>query len=350
MTNAPLDPSVRGGLAAYGGVDLGGTKIQAVITDAQFTILGEARRPTPLTGGPAAITQSIVAAVGDAGAQASVEAGTLLGIGIGTPGSVADGTVSGAHNLDGWEGTYDLAAVLHDTLGCPISVGNDVTVATNAEFELGAGRPFESLLGVFWGTGVGGGIILDSKPWIGRGAAGEIGHMVVAPDGDRCPCGRKGCMEAYAGRGSMEEYIRRQVKKGAKTNLYRIMEEQKRTRLTSSIWAKALKSGDKLAAHAVQRAVDAMGIAIASALNILDVESVVIGGGLGVRLGEPFAQKIADAMMPHLFSSSHPPRVHVAQLGDLGGALGGALLAHASTGSRHPERETDATASAGSVT
>ena len=74
-------------------------------------------------------------------------------------------------------------------------------MATEAEFELGAGKPYDSLLGVFWGTGVGGGLILDGKPWLGRGGAGEIGHMVIKRDGARCPCGRRGCMEAYAGRG-----------------------------------------------------------------------------------------------------------------------------------------------------
>ncbi len=124
----------------------------------------------------------------------------------------------------------------------------------------------------------------------------------------------------------MEEYVRARVKKGNKTKLYRLMEEQQRTRLTSSIWAKALKSGDLLALQAVKRATDAMGIALASALNILDVQCVIIGGGLGVRLGEPYACKIADAMMPHLFASARPPAVRVASLGDYGGALGAALL------------------------
>ena len=91
-------------------------------------------------------------------------------------------------------------------------VGNDVQVATDAEFQLGAGKPYRSLLGVFWGTGVGGGLILDGKPWHGRGGAGEIGHMVVKLDGRTCPCGRRGCMEAYAGRAAMEARARKDDK------------------------------------------------------------------------------------------------------------------------------------------
>ncbi len=323
---APLDIPVRAGPAVYGGVDLGGTKIQAVITDASYNIVGESRYPTPTAGGPRKIAEVIALALREAARQSAAELPTLAGVGIGSPGTIDDGTVSAAHNLTGWDGSFRLADVLRDELGATVSVDNDVTVATDAEFQLGAGKPFDSLLGVFWGTGVGGGIILNGKPWVGRGAAGEIGHMVVDPDGERCPCGRRGCMEAYAGRGSMEEYVRSRVKKGNKTKLYKLMEEQQRTRLTSSIWAKALKSGDVLAMQAVKRATDAMGIGIASALNILDVQCVVIGGGLGVRLGEPYARKITDAMMPHLFASARPPEIRVASLGDYAGALGAALL------------------------
>ena len=93
-------------------------------------------------------------------------------------------------------------------------VGNDVQVATDAEFKLGAGKPYKSLLGVFWGTGVGGGLVLNGRDWIGRGGAGEIGHVVVKVGGARCPCGRRGCMEAYAGRAAMEARARRRVEEG----------------------------------------------------------------------------------------------------------------------------------------
>ena len=94
---------------------------------------------------------------------------------------------------------------------------------------------------MFWGTGVGGGLILDGKPWLGRGGAGEIGHMVVQRNGAHCPCGRRGCMEAYAGRGGDGgPRARREADKGAKTDLFKIMKDRGRTRLTSSVWAHAL--------------------------------------------------------------------------------------------------------------
>jgi len=206
-------------------------------------------------------------------------------------------------------------------------------VATDAEFELGAGKPYESLLGVFWGTGVGGGLILAGQPWLGRGGAAEIGHMVVKQDGAQCPCGRRGCMEAYAGRAALEARARKRADKGEKTRLFKLMEERGRERLTSGVWQRALDHGDQLARELLDEAVRALGVGIASAQNLLDVEAVVIGGGMGVRFGQQFADRIAEAMMPHVFNDAHPPAVHVAALGDLGGAIGASLLVR--NGSRH---------------
>jgi glucokinase len=150
--------------------------------------------------------------------------------------------------------------------------------------------------------------------------------MVVEMDGARCTCGRRGCMEAYAGRLAMEEHAGRLVEKGRKTDLFKLMKERERTRVTSGVWARALDHGDKLAQQIIDRAVQALGAGIASAVNLLDVEGVIIGGGLGVRLGHPYAKRIAEAMLPHLFADSRPPHVHVAALGDLGGAVGASLL------------------------
>ena len=173
---------------------------------------------------------------------------------------------------------------------------------------------------------MGGGIILDGKPWLGLGAAGEIGHIVVKQGGARCPCGRRGCMEAYAGRAAMEIRARKLKKKGHHTKLFKIMEKRGRTRLQSGIWSRALEAKDGMAIALIDRAVEALGTGVASAVNVLDVETVVIGGGLGTRLGEPYVRRIEAAMMPHLFVSDRPPAVLPAALGDLGGAVGATLL------------------------
>ncbi|HEY1450363.1 MAG TPA: ROK family protein [Solirubrobacteraceae bacterium] len=313
-------------MASYGGIDLGGTKIQTAIVDEDRRVLGSARRPTPTSGGPADVAVEMAAALRDAATDAQVDPATLAGIGVGSPGTIEGGTVRSARNLPDWEGSFPLGPTLEQALDCPVGLGNDVQVATDAEFKLGAGRPYSSLLGVFWGTGVGGGLVLDGKPWTGRGAAGEIGHIVVELDGAQCTCGRRGCMEAYAGRSAMEAYAAKQVEKGKQTDLFKLMKERKRTRLTSGIWSRALEHKDKLAEQMIERALRALGAGVASACNVLDVECVIIGGGLGVRLGEPYAKRISTEMLPHLFADFNPPDVHVAALGDLGGAIGATLL------------------------
>jgi glucokinase len=322
--------------APRGGIDLGGTKIQTVVVDAGNKVLGEAKRPTPTSGGPEDVAREMAAAMREAAAQASLGTRDLSGLGVGSPGDADEktGVVSDARNLPGWAGSsFPLGEHLSDQLGIPVSIGNDVQVAVQGEFELGAGKPYKTILGVWWGTGVGGGLILDGKPWLGRGAAGEIGHVVVKKGGARCTCGRKGCMEAYAGRMAMEIKARKEVKRGAKTDLFRIMEERGRDRLTSGVWERALRHGDDLATQLIDRAVKALGVGIASCVNVLDPEAVIIGGGLGVRFGDKYVSRIATRMHPHLFVDDRPPHMHLASLGDLGGAIGAALLA---TNSRVP--------------
>ncbi len=315
-------------MTARGGVDLGGTKIQAVVVDDAHKVLGEARGPTPREGGPEDVAAAIAEVVREAAKAAGLEPAELTGIGVGSPGLADEetGVIREARNLPGWEGEFALGAALTEALGPPVKVGNDVQVATDAEFSLGAAKEYDSLLGVFWGTGVGGGLVLDGKPWLGRGSAAEIGHVVVKIDGAKCPCGRRGCMEAYAGRKAMEEKAREEHEKGTKTDLFKLMKKHEHDRLTSGIWERALEHGDKLAEQLMERAIVALGAGVASAVNLIDPEAVIIGGGMGVRFGEPGVERIRAAMMPHLFNDSDPPAIRVASLGDLGGAVGASLL------------------------
>ena len=315
-------------MALRGGIDLGGTKIQAIVADDDHQVVGEARRPTPTQGGPDDVIAALADALREAAAAADVKTADLAGVGLGSPGDVdqAAGTIAQAGNLPNWQAAVPVAKLLGEALSTAVAIGNDVSVATKAEFELGAGKAYQSVLGVFWGTGVGGGLILDGQEWNGRGAAGEIGHMVVRKNGVLCPCGRHGCMEAYAGRKAMEQEARKRHEDGEHTHLFRFMEEKGRDRLTSSIWSRALEHHDKLAGELIDRAYGALGAGVASAVNLLDVEAVILGGGLGVRFGDGAAQRLATEMLPHLFNDDRPPVVAVASLGDYGGALGAAML------------------------
>ncbi len=309
-----------------GGLDLGGTKIQAVVTDGEATVLGRARRDTPRGVAQDAVVFELAETLRDALDDAGVEPMGIAGVGVGAPGSIdaATGTVFQAANIDGWDDPYPLGPALAAELGRTVTVGNDVNVAVEAERRFGAGRGVDSFLGVFWGTGVGGGIVMDGRPLTGRGSAGEIGHVCSKPGGRRCNCGLEGCVEAYAGRGALEERAR-ELAKNRPTILFDLMEKRGRGRLTSGVWLRALQAGDEVAETLILRAVQALGVGIGSAVTLLDVEAVVIGGGLGERLGADWLARIQAAANEHTFFRE-PPVYRLAELGDLGGAIGASLL------------------------
>lgn len=311
--------------ALRGGVDLGGTKIQVVVTGRGGKVLGAARLNTP-RGGPEVVAREIAVAVGEAATTAGVRVRELAGVGIGAPGSIdaAAGIVQTANNVDGWEEPYPLGPELSKRLGVPVAIGNDVTVATDAERRFGAGRGVRSMLGVFWGTGIGAGIVLDGRVVRGRGSAGELGHMCFKPGGRRCTCGLRGCVEAYAGRAALEQRARREART-RKTALFEIQQKRGRETLTSGVWLRAVEAGDALALELLGDAVQALGVAVGSAVSLLDVERVVVGGGLTERLGAPWIARVEKVARRHTFFKP-PPAYVPAELGDAGGAIGASLL------------------------
>ena len=311
------------------GVDLGGTKIQTVVLSGE-EVVGSSRVLTPQTGKPSDVIDAIVGTIRASLEAAAVTEADLAGIGIGTPGEIDPdaGAVLLAANVPGFTDRVELGPLVSKALdGTKVTVDNDVSVGVLGEYHRGAGRPYKNLLGVWVGTGVGGGLILGGELHDGRGAAGEIGHMVVNPGGRRCSCGRRGCVEAYAGRVSMERRARQLVKRGHKTSLFRIMKKRGRQRLSSGVYARALKGGDRMTKKLIEDATRALGSGLASAQNLLDLEAIIVGGGLGDRLGQPFVDRIVAQMTPQLFVPDKPPAVLRTELGDLSGAVGAAVLA-----------------------
>ena len=311
-------------------MDVGGTKIQSAAVRTK-KVAGVHRLATPLTGAKdvaAAIGESVAKALADGGAQPT----DLKAVGMGVPGAIDTeaGTVSSSPNLPGFQEAQPVAlgAMVSEALGgVPVRLDNDVRVAILGEWKRGAGRPYRNLVGVWVGTGVGGGLVLDGKLYEGQGAAGEIGHTIVKPGGRVCSDGRRGHLEAYAGRGQMEVYARHLVKEGHKTELFDIMEKKGRTRLSSGVWAAALEKHDKMARELVDDAVWALGVGLASVQNLLALEAIVIGGGLADRLGPPFVDRIRDEMQPMLFVPERAPAMLSSEFGDLSGAVGAAVLA-----------------------
>jgi glucokinase len=311
------------------GVDLGGTKIQVVVVNAK-RVVGSARVATP-QGGVDEVTATIVSTIRAALASAGEAASRLRAIGIGTPGAVHDdGGVSNSPNVPGFEGAdpVPLGAMASKTFGeVPVTMDNDVRVAIVGEYHRGAGRPYRDVLGVFVGTGVGGGLILEGKLRHGRGAAGEIGHTVVKDGGRLCGCGKRGHLESYAGRKSIEATARRRAATGAKTDLFDIMRARGRDRVTSGVIARALAKGDRVTVALIDDAVWALGIALANVQNLLDLEAIIVGGGLGDRLGKPFVDRVTEAVLSRLHVPESPPTILPTELGDLSGAVGAAVLA-----------------------
>jgi glucokinase len=313
------------GLAA--GVDLGGTKIQAVVLQGR-RVAGSSRSETPRGGAEAviaAVAQSVRSSVEAAGRPLS----DLTAVGVGAPGVVGeDGSVSNSPNVSGFQtGPVPLATELATQLGgARVKVDNDVRAAVLGEWKRGAGRSYRDFLGVFVGTGVGGGLVLEGKLRLGHGAAGEIGHTLVKDGGRRCTCGLLGHLEAYAGRAQIEETARKLQAEGRKTRLFRIMERKGRDRVTSSVIADALVDHDRVAEELMDEAVWALGIALSNAANLLDLDAIIVGGGLGDRLGKPFVDRVAEAAAPRLHVPERPPRFLTTELGDLSGAVGAAVM------------------------
>ena len=304
------------------GIDLGGTKVYGVVLEGD-EVRAEAKRKTPPGVGPDGVIDVIASVVRDLGGTDAI-----AGVGIGAPGVVdhASGTVRRAPNLPGFDREVELGPRLSKVLGgVPVHVDNDVNVGVLAEHRLGAALGARDLLGVWVGTGVGGGLLLDGALRRGsNGIAGEIGHTIVHPGGRVCGCGFPGHLEAYAGRGSMEREARERHAHGTATVLVALAGDG---RMTSGVWAKALAQGDALAEELIDDAVVALGNAVVSTVTLLDLAVVVIGGGLGDKLGASFAGRIEQAARNALYIRGSSLRVVSAQLGDRAGATGAALMA-----------------------
>ncbi len=300
------------------GIDLGGTKIQGVAVK-DDEVVGEAKVPTP-TGGVEAVIEAIVTCVRRLDAPASAP----LGVGAAGVVETDKGLLHQAPNLAGFDGPVPLGPLLTEALDVPVTIDNDANVAVLAEHLMGAGRGSDDLLGVWVGTGIGGGLILDGRLRRGPGGgAGEIGHMALVGSSRVCSCGMAGHLEAVAGRSTMEAEARRRHAAGTPTLMVELAGDK---RMKSSVFAKALEAGDAMVIELLDEAVAALGAVIASASTLVDLDRVVIGGGLAEKLGPSFVGRIEQAVRSRLFVRNSPLRVVPAALGDLAGALGAARL------------------------
>lgn len=314
----------------YAGVDLGGTSMIAVIADRRGKILGSSDCATIREVNPSDTIAQIAEQILLAAKDASIKPSKIESIGIGAPGAVSpkEGIVVRAPNL-GWT-DVPLSTLLGNRLKKKVVLGNDVQVAILGEHAFGVAKGLDRVVGIWVGTGIGGGLIIDGKLDPGaRGAAGEIGHMVLKEDGPVCGCGRTGCVEALASRTSMERDVLAASGKGKKSAVLQIMKERKKTRMTSSVMDRALKAGDPIMIDVLSKAQHYLGLLAGNVVNLLDPEMVVIGGGVAQRLGEDFVGPIRDLARTRFLKPDTEGQIRIEHsiLGDYSGALGAVSLA-----------------------
>lgn len=304
------------------GVDVGGTNIEVGLVSADHQVHARAKTDTP-TGGPAEVLDAIAALLDSLGEKP-------IAVGVGIPGVVDQGQVLTVPNLENWHEHVDLVDELGARIDLPIALGNDANVGLLGEWLAGAATGVRNVLGVWMGTGIGGGLILDGRPFNGsHGAAGELGHMIIRQGGALCTCGRRGCTEAYAGRRSMRGIVTAMIDAGRPTSLLRIRDDEEKETLTSKVWARALDEGDELAEQLFNTAIETLGVAVGSAVNLLDLELVVVGGGLAEKLGSKLADRIAKAAAPWMLQPNPELKFVVSELGDDAGVVGAAALGRA---------------------
>jgi glucokinase len=300
------------------GIDIGGTKLVAATVASDGTVLDRQRRETPASD-PGSLLATLRRSILELGGGEG-----RLPVGIGIAGLVTpEGEVRYGPNI----GIRDLplAAQLVDTAGGPVTVINDASAATFGEQRVGAGRGHQHLLMFTLGTGVGGGVVVAGEVVVGHGGlAGELGHVIVAEGGRACPCGNRGCVEAYASGTSIGLIARERLVDLSVDSLLRDEPE-----LTGRAVTQAALAGDAFARSVLVEAGHWLGVAAGSLVNVLDPAVILIGGGAAVQTSRWVLPAAEAALAEHLIGSPWraAPPLELAALGDDAGMVGAALLA-----------------------
>ncbi|MEI8354585.1 MAG: ROK family protein [Deltaproteobacteria bacterium] len=315
---------MRNSNSAIIGIDLGGTNLRFALLDMSGTILIRDRQPTEIDRGKDALLHRLTAGIAGIRDKAAGIGLKVRAIGAGAPGLILkDGTILSSVNLAPLEG-LNLRSYLELQSGLPVTVANDANAAAYGEKSFGAGKPFSSFLLLTIGTGVGSGLILDNKVWTGAdGLAAEYGHATIVPDGRSCPCGNKGCLEQYASANAivLSALEAVQLGRGGPLASYSTGE------ITAETVARHAFAGDPLSLEIFNEAGRFLGIAAASTVNLLNIEAILIGGGVARSFG-----LLAGPMLRELSARAYnaiAARVKIISgaLGDDAGCIGSAVLA-----------------------
>jgi glucokinase len=309
------------------GFDLGGTKMIAALVDGEGKIIARSRGRTPGEEGADAVATAMADTIRDVCGQAGIAPTAVSAVGAAVPGVIdpVRGTVT-LTNLNLKD--YPLRASLEKALGVKVVLENDVNAGTWAEFASGAAKGYRHVIGVFVGTGIGGGLVLDGKLYRGaRGAAGEIGHIIIRDGGPLCGCGQYGCLEAFASRTAMAKDA---VAAAAAGNLPELIDKTGTDfkKFKSSVFEKGLDKGNPSITKIVDRAAYHLGVGLANVAMLLNPEAFVIGGGFADRLREGYLKRVTETMRSHAMTFvAKDIKVLLGVHGDDAVPLGAALLA-----------------------
>jgi len=312
------------------GVDLGGTRIRAILRCDDGRILGRAASLTGAEEGPEAVLRRIHATIEEA--VGDHDWGGIAGVGIGAPGPLDPfrGVVLQAPNLPGWH-NVPLRDIVADAFDKPTELGNDANLAALGEHEFGAGRGVDDMVYVTISTGIGGGIISNGSLLLGcQGLAGEVGHHTIVVDGPLCGCGNRGCLEALASGTAIGRMGREAAARGQGDVLLRLANDRPEG-ITSRVVADAARTGDATAIEIIRRAAVYIGIGLANLVSILNPELFVLGGGV-TQIGDLLFDTIRETLAQTAMSSMRGVRVVPATLGDDVVLMGAIALIQSSLG------------------
>ncbi|MDO8964945.1 MAG: ROK family protein [Coriobacteriia bacterium] len=306
------------------GLDVGGTRIAAGLVERKGRIVRETKVLTPKASGPFAIVDAVVDAIAEV--TQNVHPSEIAGIGIGLPAQIdfTKQTVEFCTNLP--LGGVDMRGLVTSRAKFPVTIDNDGHTAAIAEWRFGAAKGLKDFVMVTLGTGVGGGVFVDGRPYRGfRGFGGEIGHMVVQLDGELCPCGGRGHLEAYAARPAIIRDALAAVKTFRGSGIRRLANDVPE-KITAEVVIQAARSGDEAAIEIMNRVGDVLGEAMVGLVNLLNPQAIIVGGGIGES--SPLVIERASArIQSEALAGRRDVRVLPAELGNDAGLVGAAALA-----------------------
>ncbi|MBO4635781.1 MAG: ROK family protein [Clostridiales bacterium] len=274
-------------------LDIGGTKILGAIFDSKKQIVYRLKKRTTEDGSSSQnVEDTIISVVDQMISEFGIKKSQIKAIAAGAPGVIDQekGIVLTSPNLP-WK-DYDIATPIRKKFGAPFYIGNDVNVGVLGEYKYGAGKGYKNIVGLFVGTGMGGGLILDGKLFTGNGfKAAEYGHMILVPDGPLCNCGQRGCLEALSSKQGMSNFIRQQIARGRDSMMAEGVSEGV---FKSKLLKKSLKAHDAVAVEAVDRACYYLAIAAGNLVNTFSPEIVIFGGGVIEACGDYFMERIVS--------------------------------------------------------